>query len=103
MQKVSISNLLETTPQVNVTLTAEMLKEFATHLIASTKKATLEEAKASQLDTYLTGEKVKAMLGICATTLWRWKRDGYLVPVRFGGADRYKLSDINRIIDQSKK
>ena len=37
-------------------------------------------------------------LRVCKTTLWRWKKRDYLRPVRVGGNERYRLSDINKIL-----
>ena len=39
-----------------------------------------------------------AKLDVSSATLWRWKKNGYLVPVQLGHMDRYRLSDINNII-----
>jgi predicted site-specific integrase-resolvase len=38
-------------------------------------------------------------LGISETTLWRWNKIGYLVPINIGGKRRYKMSDVRRILE----
>ncbi len=45
--------------------------------------------------------KAKAceMLGKNATTLWRWEKEGYLVPVKVGSRNMYRLGDVQDIID----
>jgi hypothetical protein len=35
---------------------------------------------------------------ISSATIWRWKKCGYLVPVKVGSMDRYRLSDINALL-----
>lgn len=40
--------------------------------------------------------------GDALVSLWRWEKTEYLVPVRFGGKVRYRMSDINNIINQQK-
>ena len=35
---------------------------------------------------------------IDASTLWRWRKRGYLVPVSIGGKRRYRLSEIKKIL-----
>ncbi len=39
------------------------------------------------------------ILGKGSTTLWRWKKMGYLVPITVGAIDRYRMSDIRRIME----
>ena len=33
------------------------------------------------------------------SSLWRWRKRGYLVPAEIGGKRRYKMSDIRRILN----
>lgn len=49
-------------------------------------------------ETLLTREETMKKFGISSATIWRWKKCGYLVPVRVGSMDRYRLSDINDIL-----
>jgi len=61
--------------------------------------ADLERAIADKRETvYLTGEQVMGKLNIVPSTLWRWNKRGYLVPVKVGGENRYKSTDIDRIL-----
>ena len=39
-------------------------------------------------------------LKVSSATLWRWKKCGYLVPVRLGSFDRYRISDIETLMSQ---
>ncbi len=48
---------------------------------------------------YMTREQVIAKLNIVPSTLWRWQKRGYLVPVKVGGENRYKSTDIDRILE----
>lgn len=49
--------------------------------------------------SYLTREMVLSKLSIGPTTLWRWAKTGYLVPINIGGQRRYKSTDINDILE----
>lgn len=49
-------------------------------------------------DEFLTREETCKKLNISGATIWRWKKNGYLVPVKVGSMDRYRLSDINAIL-----
>ena len=62
-------------------------------------RADLEREIARKRDvTYLTREQVVEKLNVDPSTLWRWKKRGYLVPVNVGGQNRYKSTDIDRIL-----
>ena len=97
---MDIRELAQCAPQINLTITAGDLKDFATLLIAETRAELEQSISESKAEAYLTGEKVMEMLEISKATLYRWKQRGYLVPIRIGGNDRYRLSDIDRILQK---
>lgn len=97
--KMNIQELAQCAPQINLTITAADLRNFASELISQTKEQLEQEISDSKAETYLSSEKVMEMMEISKTTLWRWKQRGYLVPVRIGGNDRYRLSDIQKILE----
>lgn len=51
-----------------------------------------------QSETYLTGADVEAMLKISRTTLYRLVQDKKIKCKKVGGANRYKLSDIEKMM-----
>mgnify|MGYP002627020877 CR=1 FL=1 len=99
---MNIQELAQCAPQINLTVTAADLRDFATELISQTKAELEQTITDSKAESYLSSEKVMEMLEISKTTLWRWKQRGYLVPVRVGGNERYKLSDIKKILEGEK-
>lgn len=96
---MDIQQLAQCAPAINLTITASDLKDFAALLIAETKAELEQSISDSKAETYLSSEKVMQMMEISKTTLWRWKQRGYLVPVRVGGNERYRLSDIKNIME----
>ena len=96
---LNISELAQNAPQINLTITAADLRNFASELISQTKAELEQSISDSKAETYLSGEKVMEMMEISKSTLWRWKKRGYLVPVRLGNNERYKLSDIKKILE----
>ena len=96
---MNIQELAQCAPAINLTIKASDLKDFAALLIAETKAELEQSISDSKAETYLSSEKVLEMMEISKTTLWRWKQRGYLVPVRIGGNERYRLSDINKILE----
>ena len=96
---MDIQQLAQCAPAINLTITASDLKDFAALLIAETKAELEQSISDSKAETYLSSEKVMQMMEISKTTLWRWKQRGYLVPVRVGGNERYRMSDIKKIME----
>ena len=96
---MDLQQLAQCAPKINITITAADLRDFATELISQTKAELEQSISDSKAETYLSSEKVMQMMEISKTTLWRWKQRGYLVPVRVGGNERYRLSDIKKIME----
>lgn len=58
--------------------------------------------KSDGTETYSTPKQASEILDVDLSTLWRWKKRGYLVPIEVGGRRRYKMSDINKILGGNK-
>ena len=72
----------------------------ANNILLENARAQLEQKIAdASAETYLTTEKVRQMLDVSVTTLWRWAKTKYLVPINYGGQKRYRKSDVERIIE----
>jgi predicted DNA-binding transcriptional regulator AlpA len=99
---MDLSKLITEAPGINITVSAGDLKEFATLLISQTKEELEQSIMDGRAETYLSTEKVLETLGISDTTLWRWKKKGLISPVRIGGSDRYRLSDINKLMEEEQ-
>ena len=54
----------------------------------------------SRTEIYLSRTKVMEMLEVASATLWRWEKCGYLIPLSVGGKKRYRLSDIQRLLNR---
>ena len=97
-----IKNLVELAkecPGLQVTITLGELIEANRLMIAEEKRELEQEIADSKAETYISREKTMEILDVSSTTLWRWKRMGYLVPVSVGANDRYRMSDIRRIME----
>ena len=87
-------------PGLTVSIKLTDLVEANKELIEETKRnlqQTLEDAKSEE---YLSREKVIEWLKVSATTLWRWEKCGYLIPVAVGNKKKYRMSDIQKILQQ---
>ena len=70
------------------TVTHEDLIDFAHEIIERTKEmneAENAEIAASDDGEYYTRKKVMTLLKRCDSTMTKWAKRGYLVPVRVGG------------------
>lgn len=96
---INLINLVKECPGVQVTISLSDLIEANTMLIADTKKELEQLITDEKSETYPSREKVMEMLGVSQSTLWRWQKAGYLVPLNVGGKRRYKMSDVKRILE----
>ena len=89
-------------PNLQVTITLGELIEANTMLIADTKRELEQLITDQSTETYPSREKVMEMLDVSESTLWRWSKIGYLVPLNVGGKRRYRMSDVKRILEGKK-
>jgi len=53
---------------------------------------------AEKKDILYTREQTQEILNVCSTTLWKYERSGYLMPVRIGKRVFYKQSEIEKAV-----
>jgi transcriptional regulator of acetoin/glycerol metabolism len=91
--------------QGNITISVSLndLKEFAQDLIKTTKQELEQQITDANTETYPSPEQVAKILDVDRTTLWRWHRKGYLCHTEIGGKRRYRMSDINALLNGGKR
>lgn len=94
-----IQELLNAGGNVSITLTAPQLKELAAALAEEIQR----QARKEETEQYLSTEKVCQLLEVDPTTLWRWDKKGLLQPLRIGGLNRYRKSNIDKITGSAGK
>lgn len=92
---MSIKELINSNPNVAITVNAVDLKEWALSLIDEAQKA-----KKEQEETYLTADEAAKYIPCSKPTLWRWNKTGYLKSVKIGSKVRYRLSDIKNLLNK---
>ena len=50
-------------------------------------------------ETYKTVEEAAAILHRDRSSLWRWAKSGYLVPIKVGAKSFYRMSDIKKLME----
>ena len=94
--------LAKEAPGTIIAVPVEALIDANTRLVEKAL-SDLEQAVARKDGvTYLTREQVMAKLNIVPSTLWRWQKRGYLVPINVGGHRRYKSTDIDDILEGNR-
>ncbi|MGI6224006.1 MAG: helix-turn-helix domain-containing protein [Prevotella sp.] len=63
----------------------------------------VEKLRPSINNELLTCEEVQKMCFVCRSTLTNWAHSGYLVPVKIGHKVRYRLSDVQAILNGERK
>lgn len=73
---------------VTINVTPAALREFAYNIIDEYRRTA---EKATQEDERLSMQQAAQYLGKSVPTLWRWKKEGYLVPDGQTGNSPYYL------------
>ena len=97
-----LEDLLQSGAAISVTVKIEDLKEFAQFIIEDTRKKFEQAIIDGMVEQYVEPKEISQILGVSITTLWRWAKRGYLVPVEIGGKRRYKMSEIKTILNGSR-
>jgi hypothetical protein len=99
---MSLYEILSTAPDLSITIKAGQLLECIDYCINKTRKELEQQITDANTETYPSVERVAEILDVDKSTLWRWCKQNYLVPVEIGGKRRYKMSDVNNILNGSK-
>ncbi len=95
----NLKDLLQESGNITIAVSLTDLKQFAVDLIESTKKELEDVVIADKAETYPSPKRVCEILDVDASTLWRWNKRGYLCPAEVGGKRRYKMSEVNAILN----
>ena len=90
---MSIKEIINMNPNIQLVVTAADLKEFALELLAEREKS------STQSEKYLTIAETVEKYGISKPTLYRWSRLDYLPKVKLGGKSFYRESDIIKLMN----
>jgi hypothetical protein len=95
----AILNLLTSDANFNITIQKSDLIDFANFMISKTKNELEAEVVAKNSERYVPRLEACDILKVDQSTLFRWAKRGYLVPIEVGGRRVYKLSDLQRILN----
>ena len=95
--------LVESHPDVIISIRAADLLAANEELIRRTRQELEQLITDANTETYPSAKKVAELLDVDKSTLWRWAKVGYLVPINVGGKRRYRMSDVNRILEGGRE
>ena len=98
MNKNVIVELAKQCPGMNLSVKADELLDAINYCIYSAHKELEQLITDANAETYPGRQKVAEILNIDLSTLHRWSKSGYLVPIAIGGKRRYRMSDVKRIL-----
>ena len=100
----NIATMLQSSNPTSLLLvSASDLAEFGRSLIAEAIENAKTIAPAKDDEEYMTAREVEMTYHISDTTLWRWGKSGYLVPVKVGGINRYRKTDVEQVMKGGKQ
>lgn len=97
---MDIRELIQTTPNVSITIGANDLMGCLRMAIREAKEEWETVITAKKTETYVSPAKASEQLHVDKSTLWRWAKSGYIVPIETGGKRLYKQSDIDKILQK---
>jgi predicted DNA-binding transcriptional regulator AlpA len=98
--KTLIQECLENNVDVTLTVKASDLTAFGQYLIDNAAREAAEQKRLKDEDVLYSVDEVMKVLNIKnRTTIWRWQKSGYLVPVKVGKMCRYRKSDVDAILN----
>ena len=100
MRGMDLIEVARQCPDLTVSIRLGDLIEANQNLVEEALMRLEKSVAESRTEIYLSRTKVMEMLEVASATLWRWEKCGYLIPLSVGGKKRYRLSDIQRLLNR---
>ena len=91
----TIAQLMAIGTNVQLVVTLADLKELFLEWQAEVEANKVKEKE----ETYKTVEEAAAILHRDRSSLWRWAKSGYLVPIKVGAKSFYRMSEIKKLME----
>ena len=91
----------EKAPRKFYIITEEELETAAIQAAEIARRAVEAEYKRLPWpERYFTTKQVRELFQVAHQTLWRWEKAGILKPVKIGGLNRYRKTDLDKLTAQ---
>lgn len=95
-----ISSILDGPKGVYLVVGASEMREAFQEFVQIIRESEDERRAYDDELATVTREEATKIFNRSYSTLLRWEKDGYLVPVKIGKAPLYKMSDIKNVLNQ---
>ncbi len=85
-------------PGVMLVVSAADLRDAVAWMWRACQRETEEAVRSHRERPTMTREEAAKALNVTLSTLWRWAKDGYLVPVKIGSKVLYRATDIEEVL-----
>lgn len=96
----NLIELAKVCPDAIISIKIGDLVEANEALIQRTKQELEQIITDQATETYPSRNRVAEILDVDLSTLHRWAKRGILVPIEIGGYRRYRMSDVQRLLNQ---
>lgn len=96
----NLIELAKACPDAIISIKIGDLVEANEALIQRTKQELEQIITDQATETYPSRNRVAEILDVDLSTLHRWAKRGILVPIEIGGYRRYRMSDVQRLLNQ---
>lgn len=96
----NIAELSKTCPELTINVKLGELIEAVEFCVNSTRSNLEQIIQDEAMEKYLSPKKTAELLDVTPSTLWRYGKRDYLNAIEIGGKRRYRLSDINKILQK---
>ena len=97
---MKVAEIIKQCPNLTLNICASDLRQLFIEWDAEAEadRQREQEARKAEAEALLTTEEVKAKLNVSLTSLWRWRKSGYLTPIKLGQKVLYKAGDISKLL-----
>lgn len=99
MINYNLIHLAQKCPDITINVKVGELLEAIDYCVDKTRKDLEQQITDANTETYPSIEQVAKLLSVNKSTLWRWSKQKYLVPIEVGGKRRYRMSDVKKILE----
>lgn len=93
-----IADLIKQNQNVQLVVTASDLREIVNEWCDEREAQREAERQSVEENVRVPKSEAKKILKVTDATLWRWAKNGYLIPIKVGRKSIYRKSDIDRIL-----
>ena len=106
-KEINMTNILKLAaefPEITISIKLadliEANKALVQDVVNNYKESIIKAHETEKAENAISSKKAMKILHVSQPTLWRWAHAGYLVPFKVGSKNRYRMSDIEKIMNE---